>query len=72
IVALWTQLYGIPLDFKKSILPHGKLGQTACPGNHFPHDIFHELIKNYANKWSQDPAFQAALKKFKAIPRVFA
>ncbi len=70
IVVLWALLYGIRIDFKKSIVPHNALQSTACPGNNFPHDYFHNLVKEYASKWRQNLQFKKALTRFKTTPMV--
>ena len=70
IVVLWALLYGIRIDFKKSILPHNALQPTACPGNNFPHDNFHSLVKDYAARWRQNQQVKKALDRFKTTPMV--
>ncbi len=70
IVVLWALLYGIRLDFKKSVVPHNALQPTACPGNNFPHDSFHNLVKDYAAKWRQNQQFKKALSRFKTTPMI--
>lgn len=72
ITALWTQLYGVPVDSSKSILPHYKLAKKACPGSNFPHDTFHQRIKEYLAEWKKDPDFAEALARFKTQPMVKA
>lgn len=70
IVVLWALLYGIRIDFKKSIVPHNALQPTACPGNNFPHDSFHKLVKDYASRWRQNQQFKKALERFKTTPMI--
>ncbi len=73
VIALWTQLYGVPVDFKKNILPHKELNKNkACPGNNFPYRNLEKLVDNYIGLWSTDKSFKQALKKFKLTPMVMA
>jgi len=72
IVVLWALLYGLRIDFKKSIVPHNALQPTACPGNNFPHDTFQALIKEYAARWRQNQQFKKALERFRTTPMIIA
>ncbi len=72
IVALWTRMYGVPVNFTESILPHYKLAVKACPGSNFPHTTFHQRVKDYAELWSKDTAFDKALKRFMTQPMLIA
>ncbi len=72
IVVLWALLYGIRIDFKKSIVPHNALQPTACPGNNFPHENFHNLVKDYTSRWRQNQQFKKSLERFKSTPMLHA
>lgn len=70
VVALWSQMYDIKLDFDEKIVPHNKLAPKACPGSNFPHKVFHNHIKEYVRGWKKDDKFEDALKDFKKLPMV--
>jgi len=72
IVALWTWMYGVPVNFTKSIVPHYKLAVKACPGSNFPHKTFHQRVKDYTEQWNKDMAFEKALKRFMSQPMLIA
>lgn len=80
IIALWVHLYGVELRFlqkgeagsAKGIAPHHLLANKPCPGNNFPHAVLQQRITEYAERWKNDPDFQAALQKFRSTPMVMA
>lgn len=72
IVALWSILYQVPLDFNKSILPHRKLAPKACPGANFPQANFIAQVTDYHAKWSADQKMLDAIQRFSLNPMVKA
>ena len=52
------------LSTVQGIVPHCHVKETACPGSNFPHDLFQDLVRGYADDWSKDPAFLKALNRF--------
>ncbi len=73
LVAMWADLYKIPLDFSKNIFPHHHLEIKHCPGSNFPHRAFHECIAEYAHLWRKEEGYKRALERFTlAIPRLYA
>lgn len=71
VVTLWSFLYDIPLDFKKSILPHNLLSSNACPGSSFPYTEFQKWIEFFAKKWQQSNFIQEQIEAYKLKPYLF-
>ncbi len=71
VVALWTQLYDIPVDFTATILPHNQLSPTACPGSDFPHSQFQQLIRTVHDTWRNDANAQREIEVFKRKPYLY-
>jgi hypothetical protein len=71
VVALWTYLYKIPLQFGTKIVPHRSIKDTACPGSNFPFDQFEQLIRFYRQKWSDSPEAKEEIKVFKKKPYLY-
>jgi hypothetical protein len=71
VVALWTYLYSIPLDFKKSIIPHNQISDKACPGNLFPYDEFKNLISFYHDEWDKSGLAKQKISEFKLKPYLY-
>lgn len=55
VVALWTLIYGIPLDFDHRIIPHSQVSPKTCPGNAFPRGRFQELVTRFHHAWANGP-----------------
>ena len=72
VVALWTFLYPIPVDFAKAIIPHKQIADKACPGSRFPYDRFMRLVERYRGAWERSPAVQERLEAFKLKPFIYA
>jgi len=70
VVALWAHLYGIPLDFEKSIVAHRQLSATSCPGNSFPYDDFKRLVTYFHGAW-QGAAGKGRVHAFAQRPYLF-
>src|SRR5690606_13699266 len=77
VVALWTHLYGIPVQFVREkqqqdppsgIIPHFAVADKSCPGNMFPHDEFKRLVEGYANAWVNSEEAKDAIEAFKLKP----
>ena len=71
VVALWTLLYPIPLDFHTAIIPHKQIASKACPGSNFPYDGFEKLVTFYRQKWEQSTLAQERIGAFKLKPYVY-
>jgi hypothetical protein len=71
VVALWTFLYPIPLDFHTAIIPHKQIASKACPGSNFPYDGFEKLVTFYRQKWEQSTLAQERIGAFKLKPYVY-
>jgi len=72
VVALWTLLYPIQLDFANSIIPHKQVASKACPGSNFPYDQFKQLVTFYRQRWEHAPSALAAIAAFKLKPYLYA
>ena len=70
IVALWTIMYDLKIDFEKTILPHRKLSPKACPGSNFPYDLFAGRIEMYENRWKKDADMLLKIEEFKRFYRL--
>ena len=64
VVALWCQLYKIPIDFAKKIIPHNQLAAKACPGSNFPYDRFKKLVETTHARWEKSEKAQEELELF--------
>jgi hypothetical protein len=71
VVALWTLLYGIPLDFEKSIIPHRQIAKKTCPGGNFPYTAFKDLVRDFHTRWKGDPATLERIRQFALKPYLF-
>jgi hypothetical protein len=66
IVALWSAVYGIPLDFQHAIVPHRQLNpDKACPGSRFPADDFQRRVERFAANWKASALATARIEAFK-------
>ena len=72
VVALWTLLYPVQLDFANSIIPHKQVASKACPGSNFPYDQFKQLVTFYRQRWEHAPSALAAIAAFKLKPYLYA
>lgn len=71
VVALWSHLYGIPLDWNKSVRTHRELTPTRCPGSNFPLAEFRKLITHYHTQWSDSAAAREELELYRQKPYLF-
>ncbi len=71
VVALWSQLYGIPLNWRQSIVPHRELTNTRCPGSNFPQVEFRKLIQHYHTLWSNSATAREELELYRQKPYLF-
>jgi len=66
VVAMWSHLYNIPLDFAKKVIPHYQVNPNkACPGSNFPEDKFKKLVEVFHNKWQQSAKARDELTIYK-------
>ncbi len=72
MVALWSFLYDIRIDFDSTILPHRKLKQTACPGSNFPVEEFRLWIEHFRKMWESSHYAQKAIADFKKKQFLYA
>jgi hypothetical protein len=73
VVALWTFLYKISLNFDRTILPHKKIAAKpkACPGGAFPYDDFKKWVEFYKTQWDKSPAIKEHIEAYKFKPYLF-
>lgn len=71
VVALWTFLYGIALNFEETIIPHNKIANKACPGSSFPYDEFKEWVKYYRKQWEKSSEMKNRIEAFKLKPYLY-
>ncbi|MEZ4702001.1 MAG: N-acetylmuramoyl-L-alanine amidase [Rhodothermales bacterium] len=64
VVALWCHLYGIPVEFGRTIVSHRQIRATACAGSNFPDRIFEQLVRGFYEQW-RTPAAQAELDLYR-------
>ncbi len=80
VVALWTILYDIPLQFdlkkqetpRPGIIPHYAVAEKSCPGNMFPYEEFERLVEGHANAWLHSDEAKDAIEAFKLKPYIYA
>jgi hypothetical protein len=65
VVALWTFLYSIKVDFTTAIIPHNQIASKACPGSNFPYEDFKKLVTYYRQKWEYSTPAQERIAAFK-------
>jgi hypothetical protein len=65
VMVLWTFLYGIKVDFKKTIIPHKQVSKKTCPGTSFPYDELFHYIKHYRKKWEKSKEVKEWIEEFK-------
>ena len=71
VVALWTFLYNIPVDFDKSIIAHNKISAKTCPGNNFPYEELRNWIEHYKNTWEKSEEIMHQISAFKLKPYLY-
>ena len=70
VVALWTHLYGIDVDFGRTIIPHKAISDKTCPGSNFPYADFQKLVQRFHDAWTT-PMAKAQVEAFAAKPYLF-
>lgn len=71
VIALWANIYDIPVDFSNHIIPHYLVKPTACPGSNFPHEALQRAISATYERWRSEAA-QQQISQYKSMPYVFA
>lgn len=71
VVALWTFLYEIDIDFEKTIIPHNKISSKTCPGSSFPYDEFKKWVEHFHTKWSQSDFAKEKIAAYKLKPYLY-
>ncbi len=71
VVALWTFLYPIDMNFDKAIIPHKKISNKTCPGSQFPYEEFRKWIEFYRSRWERSTAIQERIAAFKLKPYLY-
>lgn len=71
VVALWTFLYGIPVNFGASIVPHKQISSKACPGSQFPYDELQRWVEHYCARWGRSGEVTEHLTAFKLKPYLY-
>ena len=70
VVALWTYLYQIDVDFQRTIIPHQVVSDKTCPGSNFPYAEFQKLVERFHDAWTT-PTAKAQIEAFAAKPYLF-
>ena len=70
MIALWTYLYDIDVDFDHSIIPHQAIAKRACPGSMFPDDELKKWVDLYRTRW-QSATVQDQIAAFKLKPFLY-
>ncbi len=71
VIALWSFLYEIDIDFNKRIIPHGQVSSSACPGSNFPNDEFKKWIEFFVEKWQKSDSVQEQIEAYKLKPYLY-
>jgi hypothetical protein len=71
VVALWTYLYDLDLDFDRVIVPHRALATKSCPGSVFPTDEFKQLVEHYRNSWRLSSHAQERIATYRLRPYLY-
>lgn len=69
VVALWCYIYGIPVEFGRTIRPHRDVSPKTCPGNNFPYADFERLVKDFYEAWAV-PATKERIRAFAQRPYI--
>ena len=70
VVALWSLIYDIDLDFDRTVRAHRDLAPKSCPGSMFPASDFQRLVAFYRSKWEHSGFAQDRIEAFKLKPYV--
>ena len=65
VIALWTFLYKIPLDFREAIIPHHQISRKSCPGSQFPEDKLKSLVRSVHAEWKKSEQARREIALFK-------
>jgi N-acetylmuramoyl-L-alanine amidase-like protein len=68
VVALWSLVYKIDLDFTRTVRAHRDLAQKSCPGSMFPAQEFRRLVIYYRSTWEKSPRAMDRIEAFKLKP----
>jgi len=71
VVALWTFIYPVPVDFENSIIPHNKISTKTCPGNSFPYGEFQKWVEYFRTEWGKSEAIKQRIEAFKLKPYLY-
>lgn len=71
VVALWTYVYDLDLDFDRVIVPHRALAPKSCPGSVFPTDEFKRLVEHYRNSWRLSSHAQERIAVYRLRPYLY-
>lgn len=71
IIALWTFIYKIDIDFEKNIIPHHVVSSKTCPGTNFPYGEFQRWIEYFANQWEKSEEIKEKIGRFKLKPYLY-
>ena len=72
VIALWTFLYKIPLNFNENILPHHRLSDKTCPGSQFPEDRLKALVRNIHARWRKSERAMQEIAVFRQKQFIYA
>jgi hypothetical protein len=70
VVALWSLVYDIDLDFDHTVRAHRELAPKSCPGSMFPASDFQRLVAFYRGKWERSSFAQDRIEAFKLKPYI--
>ncbi len=71
VIALWTILYPIAVDFKNAIIPHNQISSKTCPGSVFPYEKFKKLVDFYRARWQKSSSIKERIEAFKLKPYLY-
>ena len=71
VVALWTLLYNIDIDFDNTIVPHNAIAAKACPGGNFAYEEFEKWVAYFRECWEKSAYARQRIAAFKNKPYLY-
>ena len=71
VVALWTILYNIDIDFENTIVPHNTIAAKACPGGNFAYEEFEKWVVYFSESWEKSAYARQRIEAFKNKPYLY-
>lgn len=72
VMALWSFLYKIDLDFGRTIIPHHKISSKTCPGSAFHFDELNKWVDFFFTQWNRSEAIKERIETFRAKPFLYS